>query len=105
AAPNAPVRLALDGAEAGEGKAGPDGRYNVALASPVRSGAHTVAVRTPQGASSATFEVSPPAAIAAPPFAARRLDRAWRIDWMPPGGGVQSTILFDSPQTQSGAGA
>jgi hypothetical protein len=42
-----------------------------------------------------TFVAAQPIHIATPPFDAERLDGAWRIDWMTPGGGVQSTVLFD----------
>ncbi|HEX8233890.1 MAG TPA: Ig-like domain-containing protein [Caulobacteraceae bacterium] len=93
-APNQPARLLLDGADAGEARGDAAGRLSVTLPGPVRGARHSVTLRTPAGAADAAFALAAPV-ITAPPSAATRLENGWRIDWMAPGGGVQSTVLFD----------
>jgi hypothetical protein len=34
-------------------------------------------------------------------YRAQKLDRAWRIDWATPGGGVQSSIIVARAETGS----
>jgi hypothetical protein len=93
AAPDAPIRLFLDGQEAGEGRADRAGRFDITLADNLAPSGHSVIVVSPAGRAAQAFDATPAAPIAAPPFAAERRTGAWRIDWMTPGGGVQSTIL------------
>ena len=100
AAPGEAVRLALDGAYAGEDMADGRGRFTVSLTGVLPAGAHTLAAATHSGRAEAAFEAGPAAPIAVPPFNARRLDRAWRIDWMTPGGGIQTTLLFDASRSR-----
>lgn len=95
AGPNEPVRLFLDGQEAGEGRTGQDGRYDITLADNLAPTGHSVIVIAPEGRAAQAFDATPAAPIATPPFAVERRTGAWRIDWMTPGGGVQSTVLFD----------
>jgi hypothetical protein len=95
AAPGAAIRLTVDGAQAGQGQADPRGRFAVAVTGgPVRPGVHAFAVQTPAGADSARVELSPPAPLQAP-FRAVRANGGWRIDWAPPGGGVQTALVLD----------
>ena len=35
--------------------------------------------------------------IGAGPYLGRRTAYGWRIDWMPPGGGVQATLIYERP--------
>ncbi len=100
AKPGDAVRLELDGAEAGEDRADTRGAFSVSLPEALKPGAHALAAVTPSGRSEVSFDASPAAPLAQPPFAAARAgDAAWRIDWMTPGGGVQTTLLFDVPGT------
>jgi hypothetical protein len=92
------VRLRLDGADAGEDQADAKGDYSVSMSRSLTRGQHTIAAHTAHGSASATLDMRPGAPIAAPPLAAERVDGAWRLDWTPPGGGVQTTVLFDPPQ-------
>ena len=41
------------------------------------------------------------APLTAGPFLAARTASGWRIDWMTPGGGVQTTFLIAPPETMS----
>jgi len=90
------VRLALDGKEAGEDRADASGVFSATLLQPLTPGPHVLTV-SGQGlrASAANFTSARVLHVAAPPFDAQRQDGDWRIDWMTPGGGVQSTVLFD----------
>jgi hypothetical protein len=40
-----------------------------------------------------TFQTAPPAPLAQGPVRSQLTDAGLRVDWMTPGGGVQSTIL------------
>jgi hypothetical protein len=74
--------------------AGRDGRFNIALA-PLSAGRHQLAVAG--GGQSATVSVL--IAAAAPltqaPFRAERGPGGWRVDWMTPAGGLQTSLLMD----------
>jgi hypothetical protein len=95
AAPGEPVSLRVDGVERGQGDADKTGRFTVSLTQPLSAGAHDFDLA---GASAdARFQVTidKPPPLPNPPFAAERLPHAWRIDWITPGGGEQTTLIFD----------
>lgn len=95
AAPGAAIRLTVDGAPAGQGQADARGRFGVAVTGgQARPGAHAFAVQTPAGTASVRVILSPAAPLDAP-FRAAREAGGWRIDWSPPGGGAQTTVLLD----------
>ena len=96
AAPDAEVRLTMDNEPAGIGQADAAGRF--AILAPNRrlsSGTHTLAVEVQSGNASARASVQPPIDLTAP-FRAARQPGAWRMDWALPGGGVQTTLVFDA---------
>lgn len=97
APPGQTVRVRLDGGAAGEGRANDRGVYVVSLSQPLPAGAHSIDVATDRGEASAAFQSAPAAPILKPPFTAARASGAWRIDWITPGGGVQTTVVFDPP--------
>ncbi len=98
ATPRTTVRTRLDGADAGEDRADDHGVYTVALSSSVRPGPHTIEAFAGSNRAEAAFDVSPSHAIVRPPFAATPGQSGWRIDWMTPGGGVQTTLIFQSTE-------
>ncbi len=89
------LRLVLDGKEAGGDRADAKGAFSAVLSQPLTPGRHVLAVSGQAPRGGVAFTAVRPVRIAAPPFDARRLDGAWRIDWITPAGGVQSTVLFD----------
>ena len=93
--PGEMVRLRLDGAEAGEDRADAAGMYGVALPQALKPGPHVLTAVVGNLHASASLVVEPRAPIPSGPFAASRLAGAWRIDWVTPGGGIQSTVVFD----------
>lgn len=97
AAPRAEVRLSLDGRPAGIDQADASGRFAVLAASaPLAPGPRRVQVEANGARAEVAAVVSPPRPLQAP-FRAMREEGAWRVDWAPAGGGVQTTLVFDLP--------
>lgn len=98
AAPGAAVTASVDGAVAGESVAGASGAFSVSLVEPVGK-----AITVRSGGAEGTVAVAGvrPSRPAHGPYAIARRDDAWRIDWMTPGGGLQTTLLLD----RAGGGA
>jgi hypothetical protein len=90
------VGLRADGVERGQAVADKAGRFVLSLSQPLAAGAHDFElVGGPSGdfRFSAGVSASPP--IAGAPYAARREGAAWRVDWITPGGGEQTTLILD----------
>jgi hypothetical protein len=88
-----PVRVLVDGAQAMMGEAGADGRFSMPLPKPLAPGAHQIQVTT--AAASAAFKVTA-GPITPPtdgPYRVAAIDGGWRVDWITPGGGPQTTLL------------
>ncbi|MFL5295121.1 MAG: hypothetical protein ACJ798_01950 [Phenylobacterium sp.] len=98
APPRATVIVRLDGRQAAQGRADEDGRYVASLPPAgqpaIRPGPHQVQIMGDGFADSASFAVSPPAPLAQGPLHSQFTPAGLRVDWMTPGGGVQSTILI-----------
>ena len=95
AAPGDTVRLFLDGKDAGEDAADPAGVFNASLSLGLAPGPHVLSLASPRLRTSAGFDAARTSSLAGAYYRVGRLEGAWRIDWATPGGGVQSTILFD----------
>ena len=89
------VRITLDGTEVGEDTTSPEGVFAVPLSQSLHGGAHVLSAQARSGAASAAFRADATAPLLKPGFLATRERDAWRIDWTTPGGGVQTTIIFD----------
>jgi hypothetical protein len=97
--PGARVRLSIDGAPDGFDQADTAGRFAVVGANrPLTPGSRRLLVEM-DGAPPAerVVAVSPAAPLGRAAFRAVRQDGAWRVDWARPGGGVQTTVVFDTP--------
>ncbi|MGZ3364592.1 MAG: hypothetical protein ACXWKY_07755 [Caulobacteraceae bacterium] len=88
-----PVRVMVDGQAAVEGAAGLDGRFSLSLPKPLPPGRHVLQVMTPQATVQAVIVATPPAPSKDAPYQARQDTFGWRIDWVTPGGGAQTTLL------------
>ena len=95
------VHLILDGVSAGDAHADAAGRFAITASTLIKPGQHQLVVETPSAADQAGVAVSPPAPISGLPFHATRQVGSWRIDWLTPGGGVQSTIIIDEPERRT----
>jgi hypothetical protein len=97
AGPGATLIVELDGRQVAEGKTDADGRY-VVVRSPANStrvppGAHRVQVSGDGVRDAVSFQISPPQPLAQGPLRSQLTPAGLRVDWLTPGGGVQSTIL------------
>jgi hypothetical protein len=89
-----PVRLLVDGQPSIEGSAGPDGRFSLTLPKPLAPGRRQLQALTPQGMSEAEVAITPPVSPRNAPFQAQAVSSGWRVDWITPGGGAQTTLLL-----------
>jgi hypothetical protein len=98
APPNTAVRLSLDGVDAAAANSDSQGRFAVmAVNRMLAPGARTVQVVTTAGSAEVRIAVSPASPLHGAAYRATRQGSAWRIDWTPPGGGVQTSLVFDAP--------
>jgi hypothetical protein len=99
AKPGSAVRFMLDGQPAGGGEADSRGEFSLldlSVRMPFSVGPHTI--RLDQGGESLVMQVAvKPAKLGQDAFRAARDGDAWRIDWRVPGGGAQTTLVFDPP--------
>jgi hypothetical protein len=105
-----PVRSLVDGAAGGDTHAGGRGVYSMPLVSAAKAGDHSVQMPTIKpgdhvvqvqsaGAvaqAKVTIAAAQPLA-GTPPYRGARFGDGWRIDWLTPGGGPQTTLVFDPP--------
>ena len=94
-APQAAVRVTIDGVEAGEDRADGAGAFTAAVSQTLRPGPHVIVATVGPERAEARFDALLIHTIPTPPFQASRVASGWRIDWTTPGGGVQTTLLFD----------
>lgn len=93
-APGAGLGVRVDRATRGEGKVGEDGRFSISLDQPLMAGAHTIQVAGEGGEQQVVVGVSPPATPTNGPVSSSLTATGWRVDWVTPGGGLQTTQLM-----------
>jgi hypothetical protein len=97
APPDARLTIQADGVAVAIAQADSGGRFAASLARPLPNGPHTLAIVSAVGEAKARLDVGPAARPTTGPFAAAPApDGGWRIDWLTPGGGVQTTVLTRS---------
>jgi hypothetical protein len=96
---NAEIGLRLDRAAAGGSMIDRQGRFSFALSRPISAAGHDLEI-SGEGGEDTVAVVAARAAELGGLYRASRLTGAWRVDWRTPGGGVQSTLLFD-PATET----
>lgn len=97
AAPEAMLALRVDRVRRGETQADARGRFAISLAEPLEQGVHQLDVTGDSGQDVLSVEITPIGDVGAGPYVGRRTPYGWRVDWMPPGGGLQSTLIFERP--------
>lgn len=97
AAPDSTLGLRVDRARRGETRADVRGRFSISLSEPLTLGAHQLEVTGESGDDALAVEITPIGSVGAGPYVGRRTPYGWRVDWMPPGGGLQSTLIFERP--------
>ncbi|MFZ0267798.1 hypothetical protein [Caulobacter sp.] len=96
--PGAGLGVRVDRATRGEGKVGADGRFSISLDQPLAEGAHTIQVAGEGGEQQVVVDVSQPLPATAGPMRSTLSAAGWRVDWMTPGGGLQTTQLLGGAQ-------
>ena len=95
APPDSLVFLRFDGRQIAEARTDAAGRYSIALAQPIPKGAHALEVAGDSFTNAGQVEVTPPQPLVDGPLRSQFTRGGLRVDWMTPGGGVQSTVLLD----------
>jgi hypothetical protein len=95
APPGSALHLSVDDAAAGEAKADAAGWYSVALAAAMKPGGHDVVVQAGNNSVRTRFTSDSSRPLESVLFRGQRLADRWRIDWITPGGGMQTTYVLD----------
>ncbi|MBS0489729.1 MULTISPECIES: hypothetical protein [unclassified Phenylobacterium] len=90
----AALSVHIDGRKFAEGRADGRGRYVLALTQPLEPGRRQIDVFGDATENPVEVDATPAPALASGPFRAAAVAGGLRVDWMTPGGGVQSTILL-----------
>lgn len=91
ATPGADLVLRVDGIDA-QGRAEPNGRFSIAATEPLSPGQHDILVAG-DGEVRMVLSAARAGDLGAAPVKAVREGAGWRIDWLTPGGGVQTTVI------------
>lgn len=90
----AALSVHVDGRKLAEGRADARGRYVLALTQQLEPGRRQVDVFGDATENPVEVEATPAPPLSSGPFRAAAVPAGLRVDWMTPGGGVQSTILL-----------
>ena len=93
--PGAGLGVRVDRATRGEGKVDDTGRFTLSLSQALEAGARTIQVAGEGGEQQVVVDISQPQAPSAGPVRSTATPVGWRVDWMTPGGGVQTTQLLE----------
>lgn len=103
AAPGEGVTVRIDGIARADATTDEAGRFVAPLTQPLSEGAHDLDLFGAGGEIHLQATVTPPAPLTGAPFHAERGPTGWRIDWLTPGGGEQTTVLVTAaPQPGPG---
>ena len=94
ATPGALLSLKVDGVERGQASADAGGRFVLPLNQPLTAGAHDLDLTGSDAEIAAGAVIGQPAQLSASPFYAAHSGAGWRIDWLTPGGGEQTTLIL-----------
>jgi hypothetical protein len=89
------VTVRVDGIERGQAVADRGGDYVVALSEPLSAGSHDFDLISSRGELRFTAPVQPASPLAGAAYRASRTPLGWRVDWVTPGGGEQTTVLIE----------
>ena len=96
ATPEIALSIRIDGRPVStDGATDAQGRFSLPFGAPVPPGPHRIDVMGEQLVLTAQVDATPAAAPESGAFTARATSSGLRIDWLTPGGGVQSTLLLD----------
>lgn len=98
ATPGAGLNVRVDRVTRGGGQTSDEGRFNISLTDALAPGVHDIQVAGEGGETAIAIAVSPAAPLVYGPVRADRTSGGWRVDWLTPGGGIQTTYLIGSAQ-------
>jgi hypothetical protein len=93
AGPHESVTVRIDGVERSQGAADSAGRFVLAL-QPLAAGAHEFDLMGAAQEIHFSAKVDSPAPLGKATYAAQKAGQGWRIDWVTPGGGEQTTLIL-----------
>ncbi|HEX4181891.1 MAG TPA: hypothetical protein VHY34_01385 [Caulobacteraceae bacterium] len=99
ARPGAPARLFVDDSPAGEARVTDRGRFSISVTVSLKPGDHTARIDCADETDTVKFSVDPPRPVNGLPYRGERTPSGWRIDWLTPGGGEQTTLIFDKAES------
>jgi hypothetical protein len=94
AAPHAVIDLWVDGARLSRAAAGSGGAFSVALDEPLAFADHQLDVVDGPRRADARPRLTPSQPLSGWPYRATLTPSGWRIDWLTPSGGLQTTLLL-----------
>jgi len=95
--PGAGLGVRVDRTPRAVGQADDDGRFFLSLDQPLGAGQHDIQVSGEGGEQKISLTVSPAGPMTEGPVRAQRTEIGWRVDWITPGGGVQTTTIVQGP--------
>lgn len=95
ASPHGAVEVWVDGERRARGQAAADGVFSLAPNEPLTLAEHGFEVVDGSRRAAARAALSLAAPLSRGPYRSERTASGWRIDWMTPGGGLQTTLLLN----------
>lgn len=96
--PGAGLNVRVDRVTRGGAMTNDEGRFNISLTDALAPGVHDIQVAGEGGETAVAVAISPAAPLVYGPVRADRTASGWRVDWMTPGGGIQTTYLIGGSQ-------
>lgn len=94
ASPGAGLNVRVDRITQGGARADDGGRFYISLRGLLAPGVHDIQVAGEGGENAVSIAITPAAPLSYGPVRSERTAQGWRVDWMTPGGGVQTTLLI-----------
>lgn len=96
ATPQETVSVRVDGVERGQAVTDAKRRFVIQLSQPLAVGPHAFDLVGVGGDADVSFSITidAPAPLANATYAASRFGAGWRVDWITPGGGEQTTLIL-----------
>jgi len=98
ATPGAGLNVRVDRVTRGGGRTDDEGRFNISLTDALAPGVHDIQAAGEGGETAVAVAVTQAAPLVYGPVRANRTPGGWRVDWLTPGGGIQTTYLIGSAQ-------
>jgi hypothetical protein len=92
------LHLFVDNAASGGAKVGVAGRFAISLSAPLKPGEHDIRIDSAGGAANTKITADAVKSIVGLPYHGQRQASGWRVDWVTPGGGVQTTLIISSSE-------